>query len=173
MNDIFHDQDTCLDIYAPLDADISDESRPTAKTGVALGILNLCSGSGIKIIDKREEMSNSDVPFLYYVGKARRRKFHAGIHRNAAYSDWKELGVVAEDGIFNLFYTQSDRAYSGEMMVGDSALYKLNLEFSTLYAGHRINAKPVAPNKIEMVIVESSDDLHSNNFSHEQFIMFD
>lgn len=170
---LFHDQDTCLDIHAPLSADITDESRPTAKTGVALGILNLCSGSGIKIIDKRKERSNSDAPFLYYVGRARRRKFQAGIHRNAAYSDWQELGVVAEDGIFNLFYTQSDRAYSGEMMVGDSALYKLNLEFSTLYAGHRIYAKPVAPNKIELVTVESSDDVYSNNFSHEQFIMFD
>lgn len=162
-NTIFQNEDTLITFHEPLSADVNDESKPTAKTGIALGILRLCSGSSIKIIETQQcDKQQDEAPFSYYVGKIRRKLFQVGLARNARYDEWKEIGVVAEDGIFNLFYTQSDRAYGNALAMGDPLLYKRALEFSQMYVGYKIFAHPISSKSIEISLANSLEDILSN-----------
>ena len=152
-------------VHAPLEADINDESKPTAKTGVALGILRLCPGTEVEVINRASEISDGEAPFAYYVGRGRRGKFNVGLARNASYGKWSEIGVVPREGVFNFYYTQSNLAYGDEMELGHVELYKKSITFPISYAGQKIYASPKTPESIDIGCCEPSDalDLSSMN----------
>ena len=56
-----------FEIHLPLDADPENVYAPTAKTGVALGLLRLCPGETLKVINHATQ-ENTDSPFQYFVG---------------------------------------------------------------------------------------------------------
>ena len=148
---IFTDEPPKMTAYRPLEAEGNDESALTAKTGVALGILRICDADKVKVISHTTDANDGgEAPFAHYVGKIRRSKFQAGINRNDAYQEWKEIGVVSEKGIFNLFHTQSNLAYSGNMEEGHTELKIKKIEFPAAEAGKKVFARAVAPDKIEV-----------------------
>ncbi|VTQ48203.1 dihydrolipoamide acetyltransferase component of pyruvate dehydrogenase complex [Neisseria lactamica] len=148
---IFTDAPPQMTAYRPLDAEGNDESALTAKTGVALGILRICDADKVKVISHTADANDGgEAPFAHYVGKIRRRKFQAGINRSDAYQEWKEIGVVSEKGIFNLFHTQSNLAYGGNMEEGHTELKIKKIEFPAAEAGKKVFARAVAPDKIEV-----------------------
>ena len=148
---IFTDEPPKMNYYRPLEAEGNDESALTAKTGVALGILRICDADKVKVISHTTDANDGgEAPFAHYVGKIRRRKFQAGINRNDAYQEWKEIGVVSEKGIFNLFHTQSNLAYGGNMEEGHTELKIKKIEFPAAEAGKKVFARAVAPDKIEV-----------------------
>ncbi|OYQ78709.1 hypothetical protein B9T19_07630 [Ignatzschineria sp. F8392] len=153
-------------IHKPLEADQFDEAQPTAKTGVALGILRLSPGSGVKAINHTVTESGGEAPFAYYVGRSRRRKFEVLIERNAPYKEWQELSVVPEGGIFYLYFTQSTLAHGNEMAIGNSELYNLPISFPANCVGEKIYAMPKTPNSICIgCSSQEQDDISEHNLN--------
>lgn len=157
LKNIFGANAPNLTIHQPLEADINDESKPTAKTGVALGILRLCPGTEVKVINHALEISGGEAPFAYYVGRARRGKFQVGLARNEQYGEWRELGVVPEEGIFNFYFTQSNLANSNEMTIGHNELYKKTITFPLSCKGQKIYASAKMPASMNIGCSESSN----------------
>lgn len=150
LNMIFGDSAPNVIIHAPLDADMNDESKPTAKTGVALGILRLCPGTEVEVINHVSGMSDGEAPFAYYVGRARRGKFQVRLNRSDSYDKWSEIGVVPKEGVFNFYYTQSNLAFGDEMVVGHTELYKGSIVFPISCAGQKIYASPKTPTSVNI-----------------------
>ena len=146
---VFGDHCPEMIAHAPLAANKDNEAIPTAKTGVALGILRLCPGSSVKVINHATHTSNGEAPFSHYVGRIHRKKFQVGIHRNASYQEWHKIGVVVE-GVFNLFHTQSNLAHGGNMEEGHTELYKKRIDFAGNSNGHAVFARAIKPNVIEL-----------------------
>ncbi len=141
--------------HPPLEADPQDVNKPTAKTGVALGVLELCPGSATRVVNHAARQSSGEAPFQHYVGRIRRRKFHASLLQGASYQQWLELGPVSEDRVFKLFHTQAARALSGDMAPGDPALLLRTLEFAGDPTGHQAYVRPIKPHELEVCTAAS------------------
>ena len=163
--------DACPEIisHAPLLAKADNESIPTAKTGVALGILRLCPGSSTKVINRSTQQSDGEAPFAFYVGRGRRNQFVPSIKRNDAYGSWHELGVVSEEAVFNMYYTQSNLALD-KMDIGHTELYKRRLDFTGSCIHHKVFARPNGPASVYIVTAESEEALKANEASSVQKI---
>lgn len=146
--------------YNPLPEDKTNPYAPTAKTGVALGLLSLRRGSAIKVINRNLAHSNDDAPFHFYVGHIQRRKFVAGLKQGAPYGEFVELGPIRER-IFELVHTQSPRANTGEMPVGDPELTIQTLEMAGNTDGYKLFAKITGPATIEVCSARSLEDVHN------------
>lgn len=162
---IFGERNPELIAHLPLAAKRDDESVPTAKTGVALGILKLQKGSGIKVINNMQELADGEAPFAYYVGGVRRGKFVVGLPRNASYGEWKALGMPSE-GVFRLHYTTSNLAHGDQMEAGDKELYVKRLSFVGIHTGKKVFARAVAPNSIEVCLAENEEALAAGDFDN-------
>lgn len=144
--------------YPPLKADDNNHTKPTAKTGVALGIIRLLPGNGIKVINHTVAQSGGQAPFRYFVGAFRRGVFNAALSHNGNYNEWQRLGVVSDNGIFSLIYTDSNTA-AGTAKQGAPVLKTKRLQF-VLTQASPVLARAIAPNKIEVCLaadVESAD----------------
>lgn len=167
IESVFGDQCPEMTSHTPLAADSSNESIPTAKTGVALGILRLCPGSSVKVVNHAAQTDDGEAPFAHYVGNIRRNKFQVGINRNAAYGDWHALGAVIE-GVFNLYHTQSNVAHTGNMEAGHSELYKKRIDFAGNCDGQTVFARAIRPNAIELCCATDIDAAKEGNASNIQ-----
>lgn len=136
--------------HAPLAADEQDTNRPTAKTGVALGLLELCPGSATKVVNHAVKNVTGDAPFQHYVGRIRQKKFHVSLHQGGVYQQWVELGPVSEDRVFNLYHSQAALAHSGQMALGDPALFLKRQMFAGDTSRHQAFARPIKPHEIEV-----------------------
>ncbi|MGI9213770.1 MAG: hypothetical protein ACR2HF_14985, partial [Methylococcaceae bacterium] len=147
-----------IKVHPPLPMCNDNPYRPTAKTGVALGLLHLCPGGVIKVIPRTEKFSGNEAPFLHYVGRIRQGKFQAGINQGSAYKTWHELGVPSER-VFNLYHTQSPKAHTGEMEQGEAGLFKQRIDLAGNTTGHKIFARIIGPSAIELCTARSLDDI--------------
>lgn len=143
-----------LIVRMPLPVDADNPFMPTAKTGVALGLLRLCPGSPVKVINRAADSSADDAPFAHYVGRIRQGKFQVGIAQGSAYGQWHEIGVPSE-GVFNLYHTQSPHAHSGEMRQGEPGLYKQRLDLLGSLRGQKVLARVAGPTTIELCTAAS------------------
>jgi hypothetical protein len=141
--------------HAPLAADDNDINRPTGKTGVALGLLELCPGSATRVINHAVQNVTGDAPFQHYVGRIRQKKFHVSLHQGGAYQQWVELGPVSDDRVFKLFHSQAALALSGSMVPGDPALILKTLDFAGDTSDHQTFARPIKPHEIEVCTATS------------------
>lgn len=157
-------------IHEPLIADVNDESKPTAKTGVALGILRLCPGTVVDVINHASVKSNGEAPFAFYVGRGRRGKLLVGLHRNCPYNEWREMGVVPKEGVFNFYVTESNLAYGDKMDIGHPELYKKSITFSTAYVGQKIYVSSKTPFSMNIGCTDA-EDLNSLNDLQEFVLM--
>ncbi len=135
-----------FEVHLPLQIDKENFYKPTAKTGVALGLLRLCPGEPIKIVNYSK--TECEAPFQFFVGYLKLRKFEPMIRQGGEYGKWEELGVP-RDGIFNLFYTASPQALTGELTQGDRELAAIQLEFTGIIKGKRVFVRAVSPTEIE------------------------
>lgn len=169
IDDIFSDSHPGFTIYEPLPADKDNESVPTAKTGVALGILKLQKGSGVKVIN-HAAATTDEAPFIYYVGNARRGKFNVGLERNEAYGVWKKIGTPSEN-VFHLYYTQSNLAFNGDMEIGHNELFKTTINFAGSNAGKQVFVRAIKPNTIELCLALTEDALKAGEVDNIQEIV--
>lgn len=162
---IFDEAIPKFEIYEPLNTDPNNHYAATAKTGVALGLLKVAGGEGLKVVNHASH-ANTDSPFQFFIGGFRRGVLHASIHRGQTYNEWIELGRPL-NGVFIMGYTQRPNAsISGTINRGETGVYEKKLNLSGNTTNQHIFARVISPNKIEVCTASSLDDIKSNNFSN-------
>lgn len=165
INNLFGDNIPKFTIHLPLDIDKNDPYSPTAKTGVALGLLKLCPGNNIDIHYRSGSQNNTileEAGFSFYVGLFRNKKFSCILQQNCNYNEWKLLGKP-RNGVFNLFYTTLSKAASADITEGEKGVNKHSLELQTFSDKERLYIRATEPNKIEICTAENDTDLNNNN----------
>lgn len=160
-------QGMTLKIHAPLEQDANDPYRPTAKTGVALGLLRLCPGEPLKVINHAANQNDDQAPFLLYVGKAQRGQFVPCLKAHDPYEQWQLLGPVL-DGVFKLVYTDSPLAVaSSPMSIKDPALRYKSLDFTGDTQGQKVFVRATHPYEIETCLAPNIQATrHPKEISH-------
>lgn len=156
----FGDNPPEMVIHAPLPMDDKNPHAPTAKTGVALGLLHLVPGENTLLIDHLQRRNDGQAPFAWFVGRLRRRVFEPAMSPSASYGHWHELGALQE-GMFNLYTSLSPRAHTG-LAEGDAELIKHRLEFAAAPVGSRLFVRACSPHEIELAAAleaPSGDDV--------------
>ncbi len=134
-------------VHAPLPINDAQPHAPTAKTGVALGLLRLVPGENTLLRNHLHTANDGEAPFAWYAGRMRRGQFEAGIAPSATYGEWRELGAL-QQGVFNLYITNSPRAHA--LKDGDAELRKHRLDFPAAVQGARLYARPAKPHLLEL-----------------------
>ncbi|WP_206617371.1 hypothetical protein [Pseudomonas alkylphenolica] len=150
-------------VHQPLVSNPDQPYSPNGKTGVAIGLLRLAPGSPVKVIS-RIPGDTDEAPFAHYVGRVQRGKFSAGLQQGDSYGTWKELGVP-RDGVFNLFHSQSPKAHTGEMLEGETGLYKYRLAIAGDHQGQRVYAKAIGPHRVSVCTAASLEAAEGGMFS--------
>ncbi|WP_168419110.1 hypothetical protein [Acinetobacter towneri] len=147
-------------IHYPLDADLKHHDVITAKTGVALGLLRLCPGEGLKVINHAKTNDDANSPFQFYVGRQKRGTFEVMLKRGDAYHQWQQIGAVSEDGIFLLLYSSLAQALTDEgMKRGATGLFDQRIRFAGNTAGQKVFARILAPSEIELCSASDLDEI--------------
>ena len=171
LNSIFGQDIPDFKIHYPLDADLKHHDVITAKTGVALGLLRLCPGEGLKVINHAKANHQENSPFQFYVGRQRRGMFEAIIKRGNAYHQWQQIGAVSEDGVFLLLYSALAQALSSEgMKRGATGLFDHRINFAGNPTGQKVFARIIAPSQIELCSASHLDEVHATGGSNLQQI---
>ena len=145
-------------MHEPLRMDAENVYKPTGKTGVALGLLKLCPGSTVEVINRTVENSLGEAPFAFYIGRIRAQRFQPALKQGAAYQQWHEIGPYRE-GVFNLVYTQSPKANTGEMREGEAGLIYKRLDL--LGGSSKLFAQIIAPDKIQLCTAASTEAIQN------------
>lgn len=166
---IFDDKVPELEVHKPLDTNINNPYAPTAKTGVALGLLKVAGGEGLNVINHVSK-ANTDSPFQFFIGGFRRDVLNVNIYRGHKYGEWVELGKP-RNGIFIMGYTQLPTAsLEGSTMRGTTGVFEKNLKLSGDMTHQRVFAKVIAPNKVEVCTAENLEDISKGNSSNQKQI---
>ncbi|MDA1379834.1 hypothetical protein PCI56_08195 [Plesiomonas shigelloides subsp. oncorhynchi] len=166
LADFFDGNPPSLEIHRPLVIDENNHHAPTAKTGVALGLLRLCPGEGVKLIDRVRSSCRDEAPFRYYVGGVRRGQFEAKLTPTCDGDGWKLLGVMPQK-VFKLCYSQSPRARGG-IAEGDPELLTRRIDFPAAPLGAKIFVRAVQPTVIELAAAEDEIALKSNVIAYQK-----
>lgn len=166
---IFDDKIPKLEVHKPLDKDVENPYVPTAKTGVALGLLKVAGGEGLKVINHVSK-ANIDSPFQFFIGGFRRDVLNVTIHRGHQYGEWVELGKP-RNGIFIMGYTQLPIAsVAGSIIRGTSGVFEKNLKLAGDMSNQRVFAQVIAPNKLEVCTAENLEDISKGSSSNHKQI---
>lgn len=157
LEQLYTEQNLKLIVHQPLDSDDTNPHAATTKTSVALGLLRICPNEPILVIN-HSDSDAEDSPFQFVVGTHRRGVFKPAVLRNAAYHEWMEVGLVRE-GLFALLYSSSPSAEISELPRGHADLKEKSIRFARSPTGHRVYARVIAPNTIELCGVASVNDL--------------
>lgn len=136
-------------VHSPLPIDETNPHAPTAKTGVALGLLRVAPGKNVLLKNHVHAQHDGQAPFAWFVGRLRRGRLEPELSPETTYGEWRELGPL-QAGIFYLYATTSPRARSG-IPEGDPELSMQRLSFPGADEGSKVFAKASAPNLIELV----------------------
>lgn len=169
LQECFGDRSPELIVHPPLPIDEGNHHAPTAKTGVALGMLHLCPGEGVKLIDHVRSASHDEAPFRYFVGKlGRREEFTPVLDPRTAYKRWHLLGPLPQ-GVFKLCYSVSLRARNG-MRQGDAELRIQRLDFPNATPQDKLFARAIGPTTIELAFATDEATLFArSDLPHQTF----
>ena len=160
LTEAFGESPPDIVIHDPLPMDKANPHAPTAKTGVALGLLRLVPGENTLLQDHVQQRHDGQAPFAWHVGRLRRDSFAPTLTPGAAYQAWTELGPL-QQGVFNLFVTKSPRAESG-LREGNPELKKHRMDFPAAPANARLFGRPVAPHTLELAAVLEASALDAD-----------
>ena len=149
LEQLFCSAPLTIHAHLPLPGNENDVYQPNGKTGVALGLLQLCPGGVIKVVNHAVRETGGEALFNHYVGRIRQGHFQVGITQGERYDQWCELGPPRER-IFNLVHSQSPKAHTGELCEGDASLYSLRIELAGNTTGQKVYARAKAPSTIEI-----------------------
>lgn len=150
-----------LKVYPPILHSQASPYSPNTKTGVALGLLDLCPGSATAVVNHADKNQSGEAPFNFHVGVIRRKCFKLGLKRHTPYGNWHELGPIREN-ILTLVYTQSPDALTDHMSESSSELKYERLPMMAP-KGHKAYARATGPNRIELRSAASQEALESGN----------
>ena len=153
-----------------------NDSKITGKTGVAYGLIYSRKGGRIKVTnrDEKENVAN-EINFKFYLGNSKKDKFNPIITPNSSYEKYEFLGILTSD-IFEIYYTTSPEAQTGEMKIGkdDPKIKRISLnEEYDEDERYRIYIKTVTPDKISYAIVKKKEDIETKEFLEEGEVFLD
>ena len=168
LAEIFEDMPE-FEIHLPLDADPNNPYAPTAKTGVALGLLRLGHGERLKVVNHAAK-DNTDSPFQYFVGSFKRDNFQVALTRGQSYQQWVELGRPL-NGVLVMAYTAAPKAaIENSVKRGETGLFEQNLRLSGNIQGQKVFAKIISPDEMEICTALSLDEVHRQQTSNNRTI---
>lgn len=165
LAEVFGDDAPAIEVHPPLPMDPQNPHAPTAKTGVALGLLALTPGQGVKIIQAVHDKHAGEAPFGWYVGVMRRNRFTPVLSPDTPYGHWHELGVLHQ-GHFALYVTLSPRAATG-MQRGDPELVLLRRDFPGAAEHARLFACALAPGRLRLAVAMHLEEAARATLSEE------
>ena len=149
-----------ITVHLPLPMDDQNPHAPTAKTGVALGLLALVPGEGVLMCDHIQARHDGQAPFAWFVGRLRRGHFEPVLSPNSHYNQWHELGPL-QQGAFNLYASQSPRAHQG-LPKGDPELALHRQYFNHAPEGARLFVRATGPHDIELAAALTVEQLENH-----------
>ncbi|WP_161493409.1 hypothetical protein, partial [Zoogloea sp. LCSB751] len=72
------------------------------------------------------------------------------IHRGQTYQEWAELGKPLNGVLVMGYTTSSSAALENQVKRGDKGVFEQNLRLSGNVQGHKVFAKVLSPNEIEI-----------------------
>ena len=146
----------------------TNKVNPTAKTGVAFGLIYSRNSGRIKVISRDEKANvNNEVNFKFYVGNNRRNKFNCIISPNSSYDEYKFFGIVKSD-IFELYYSTSPEAQTNEMKSAEAKIKRVNLKKEYEEEDrYRIYLKANKSDELSYAIVKEEKDIETKKFVEE------
>ena len=147
---------------------------PTAKTGVAYGLIYSRKGGRIKVTnrDEKENMAN-EVNFKFYIGNNKRDLFNTILSPNSKYEKFEYFGKVTSD-TFEIYYTTLPEAQTGKMEIDKTSVKRISLnEEYDEDEEYRIYIKATKPTKISYAIVKKEEDVDTKEFLEEGEVFLD
>ena len=146
----------------------TNKVNPTAKTGVAFGLIYSRNSGRIKVTSRDEKANmNNEVNFKFYVGNNRRNKFNCIISPNSNYNEYKFFGILKSD-IFELYYSTSPEAQTNEMKSSEAKIKRINLKKDYDEEDrYRIYLKADESDKLIYAIVKEEKDIETKKFVEE------
>ncbi|MBF0183410.1 MAG: hypothetical protein HQM06_03330 [Magnetococcales bacterium] len=166
-------------VHRPPEGSPKELYRPTAKTGVAIGLLRLIPGERVLAIHtttSRQRSKSSDTegeglqpvvealqesPFRLFVGGLVNGLFKPVLLQNDPYGEWHELGVPTRRA-FPLIYSISPRAVFGQLARGLAELEEKNLTFPMGSEKKHLFIRAIAPTTVEICLADSLEQLHQD-----------
>ena len=148
----------------------NDITRPTGKTGVAIGLVQCSKNSSIKVINDKSAEIDSEIKFKFWVGfydDDSDEYFKYYLNRNSAYQKWVEY-LDAGVNEFDLFYTSDPSAEIPKHLLMESATVKkriLSFPESAVDEDAMVYLRPVSPDEIEFVVAASQVDADAGNYT--------
>ena len=151
----------------------TNKTNPTAKTGVAFGLIYSRNSGRIKVISRDEKANiSNEINFKFYIGTSRKNKFNCIISPNSSYDEYKFFGVVKSD-IFELYYSTSPEAQTNEMKSSEAKIKRVNLKKDYPEEDrYRIYLKADKSDKLVYAIVKEEKDIEIKKFVEEGEIIF-
>ena len=146
----------------------TNKANPTAKTGVAFGLIYSRNSGRIKVISRDEKANiNNEINFKFYIGNNRRNRFNCIISPNSSYDEYKFFGIVKSD-IFELYYSTSPEAQTNEMKSSEAKIKRVNLKKDYDEEDrYRIYLRADESDKLAYAIVKEEKDIEIKKFVEE------
>ncbi|MBF0293554.1 MAG: hypothetical protein HQL96_00075 [Magnetococcales bacterium] len=146
-------------VHRPPVGDPENPYRPTAKTGVAIGLLKLIPGESLLAISATPAGEHDEAPFRLFVGRLHQGVFQPVLTQNGAYREWREVGVPTR-GTFVLLYSSSPLAGLGTLPRGAQELREKSLFFGPgLVKEKRLYIQAVATTEVELCLADSLEQI--------------
>ncbi|MBF0188987.1 MAG: hypothetical protein HQL50_13785 [Magnetococcales bacterium] len=145
-------------VHRPPPGDPNNPYKPTAKTGVAIGLLKLIPGETLLAISPNDEVDVGEAPFRFFVGKLKKGAFQPVLHQNGAYNEWRELGIPTR-GVFNMVFSTSPQSGLGTLKRGSSELLEKSLRFYQGVGNRRLFIRAIGPSKVEVHLAHSQEQI--------------
>ena len=146
----------------------TNKVNPTAKTGVAFGLIYSRNSGRIKVTSRDEKANiSNEINFKFYIGNNRRNKFNCIISPNSNYDEYKFFGIVKSD-IFELYYSTSPEAQTNEMKSSEAKIKRVNLKKDYDEEDrYRIYLKANKSDELSYAIVKEEKDIETKKFVEE------
>jgi len=135
-------------IFEPLGNSEDDMEKPTAKTGVAFGLIKSRKGGKILVIDHNIK---KNINFKFYLGEERRGRFKVVVDRDIEYNEWIDFIDASED-TFELFYSSQSSVSTNKISIDDNAIKKIILKIDIVDDDALVYIRTVSPTEFEFVV---------------------
>ncbi|MBF0422925.1 MAG: hypothetical protein HQL73_08025 [Magnetococcales bacterium] len=147
-----------LIVHRPPPGDPENPYKPTAKTGVAIGLLKLIPGEPFLAVGPNMENRQGEAPFTFFVGGLKRGRFQPVLVQNGPYYVWHELGIPTR-GTFVLVFSTTPQAGEGELRRGARELKERSMTFGPGSEGRKLFIQAVAPARVEICLAHSIEQI--------------
>ncbi|MEO5333664.1 MAG: hypothetical protein H7839_16750 [Magnetococcus sp. YQC-5] len=146
-------------VHRPPVGDPLNPYCPTAKTGVAIGLLKLIPGETLLAKSATPANDTGEAPFRLFVGRLHNGVFQPTLHQNGPYREWREIGIPTR-GTFVLIYSSSPLAGLGNIPRGAQELREKSVSFGPgLVKDNRLYIQAIGPNEVELCLADSLEQI--------------